>query len=91
MQFPIPNGGLVVKRRAVVLQSIIGAAALLFIFVQESHAYLDPGTGSFLLQLLLAGLFGLLLTVRIFWKRIKAFFVRLFGGEIAEEEQATDE
>ena len=79
------------KRRAVVLQSIIGAAALLFIFVQESHAYLDPGTGSFILQLVLAGLFGLLLTVRIFWKKIKAFFVRLFVGEVAEEEQATDE
>ena len=79
------------KRRAVVMQSIIGAVALLFIFVHESHAYLDPGTGSFLLQLLLAGLFGILLSVRIFWKRIKAFFVRLFGGEVAEEEKSIDD
>lgn len=79
------------KRRAVVVQAIIGAVALLFIFARETHAYLDPGTGSFILQLLLAGLFGVLLSVRIFWKRIKAFFTRLFGGEVAEEEKGIDE
>ena len=36
--------------------------------------YLDPGSGSFLLQLLLGVLLGAGLAVRIFWKQIKALF-----------------
>ncbi len=34
-------------------------------------AYLDPGSGSFLLQLLLAGILGGLFAVRAFWGRLK--------------------
>lgn len=40
-------------------------------------AYLDPGSGSFLLQLLLAGILGGLFLVRMYWSRIKAFFRRI--------------
>lgn len=43
------------------------------------HTYLDPGSGSYLLQLLIAGLLGAALTVRLYWSRIKAFFVKRFG------------
>ena len=39
--------------------------------------YLDPGTGSVVLQAILAALLGIGVTVRIFWKKIKA----LFGAE----------
>lgn len=38
--------------------------------------YLDPGSGSYLLQLLIAGLVGSAFMVRTFWSRIKAFFTR---------------
>jgi hypothetical protein len=36
--------------------------------------YLDPGSGSFLIQLLIAGLAGLGLAVAVSWTRIKRFF-----------------
>ncbi len=39
-------------------------------------AYIDPGTGSFLLQLMLAGLLGGLASIRIFWSRIRLFVRR---------------
>jgi hypothetical protein len=39
-------------------------------------AYLDPGTGSYLLQLALAGLLGASYAVKHFWARIKALFSR---------------
>ncbi len=42
-------------------------------------AYLDPGSGSFLLQLLLAGILGGLFVVRMSWSRIKGFFRRVFA------------
>jgi hypothetical protein len=37
--------------------------------------YLDPGSGSLLVQLVAAGLLGSIgLLIKIFWGRIKAFF-----------------
>jgi len=39
-------------------------------------AYLDPGTGSLLIQLLLAGLLGIGVAIRIFWKNIKGLFTK---------------
>jgi hypothetical protein len=37
-------------------------------------SYLDPGTGSFIIQLLIGGLFSSLFLVKIFWKRITGVF-----------------
>jgi hypothetical protein len=42
------------------------------------HAYLDPGTGSYFLQLIIAGLLGSLFTVKLYWKKIKNFFITIF-------------
>jgi hypothetical protein len=39
----------------------------------QAHAYLDPGTGSMLLQGAIAGIATLAYTVKIYWYRIKAF------------------
>ena len=36
--------------------------------------YLDPGSGSFLLQLLIAGLAGLGIAIGAQWSKIKRFF-----------------
>ncbi len=36
--------------------------------------YLDPGSGSLLIQLILAAILGIGVAVRIFWRSIKAFF-----------------
>jgi len=44
-----------------------------------AYAYLDPGTGSYILQLVMAGLLGALLALKIFWRNIKAYLSNLFG------------
>ena len=36
-------------------------------------AYIDPGSGSLLIQVLLASVIG---GISVFWKRIKSFFTR---------------
>jgi len=41
---------------------------------QPAHAYLDPGTGSMFLQLLLGGIAGALVTLRLYWAQIKLYF-----------------
>ncbi len=38
------------------------------------HAYLDPGTGSMLLQGLIAGIAGGLVVLRLYWGKVKDFF-----------------
>ncbi len=38
--------------------------------------YLDPGSGSFLIQLLLAVLLGAGVAVRMYWSKIKGLFVK---------------
>lgn len=37
-------------------------------------AYLDPGTGSVFMQILLGGLAGLAVAGKLFWQRITGFF-----------------
>ena len=43
-------------------------------FHKEAHAYLDPGTGSMLLQLLLGGVAGVLVIGKLYWQRVKDVF-----------------
>ncbi|MCX6114960.1 MAG: hypothetical protein NTV65_07080 [Proteobacteria bacterium] len=41
-----------------------------------ANAYLDPGTGSILLQVLLAGFLGALLYIKTFFRMVKSWFVK---------------
>jgi uncharacterized membrane protein len=38
-----------------------------------AHAYLDPGSGSLIIQLLIGGLLGLAVVARLFWTNILVF------------------
>ncbi|HTW92622.1 MAG TPA: hypothetical protein VMH22_13080 [bacterium] len=48
------------------------------VMLQLAYGYLDPGTGSYIVQLLVGGLLGGLFAIGIFWKRVLAFVKRLF-------------
>lgn len=41
---------------------------------QPLYAYVDPSTGSILLQILLGGLAGILLLGKVYWRRLKHRF-----------------
>ena len=43
---------------------------------QPAHAYLDPGTGSILLQMLLGGVAGGIVIAKLYWHRFTSFFKR---------------
>lgn len=48
------------------------AILLVFLFLSQNVlAYLDPGTGSYLLQLIIAFFIGGLFSLKLFWGRIK--------------------
>jgi hypothetical protein len=44
-------------------------------------AYLDPGSGSYMLQLLIAAALGGLLLLRLYWAKVKSFVRRLLTGK----------
>ena len=43
-------------------------------------AYIDPGTGGMLLQLLLGGFAGALVIVKLYWTRIRELYMRTIHG-----------
>ena len=38
------------------------------------HAYLEPGTSSYIFQIILAFVIGGLGSLKLYWKKIKAYF-----------------
>lgn len=53
---------------------VILGVLLVALFPRPSHAYLDPTSGSILLQVLLGGVAGAALAVKLFWGKIVGFF-----------------
>lgn len=47
--------------------------------LENGRLYLDPGSGSFLLQILIATIAGAGIFILTYWRKVKAFFVRRFG------------
>ena len=45
-----------------------------------SHAYLDPGTGSIILQSILAGIAVAMGVLRLYWHRFKSFIGSITGS-----------
>ncbi|MBT3787510.1 MAG: hypothetical protein HN725_14865 [Alphaproteobacteria bacterium] len=53
----------------------IALIAVTLVFqTSPAQAYLDPGTGSILLQMLLGGVAGGLVVFKLYWTRIKGWF-----------------
>lgn len=67
------------------LANFVGASSPL----RGGEYYLDPGSGSFLIQLLIAALLGGAFVVRSYWGRILNFFRRLFKKDtrIAQDDE----
>ncbi len=55
------------------------------LFPASAHAYLDPGTGSYLIQVLIAFLLGMLATGKIIWIHIKSFFSSRFTQQYGKK------
>lgn len=56
----------------------------------EELAYLDPGSGSFLIQILIAALLGVGVALRASWGKIKGFF-GIKSDETDDDDEETDD
>jgi hypothetical protein len=77
--------------RLITSQAFISALVVAFIFIalvpSGAHAYIDPGTGSYIIQLLVAGLLSSAYLIKIYWRRIKA----MFGASVPTLEEDDDD
>lgn len=56
-------------------------------FLLKPELYLDPGSGSMLVQILIASLLGAAVAIRIFWGRITSFFKGDAAAETPQPEE----
>ena len=58
---------------------VILAVILLFWSIRKAHAYIDPGTGSYIIQVVIGGLLGAAFALKVYWKKVRAYFSKLFS------------
>ena len=49
-----------------------------FLFTTSANAYLDPGTGSIILQAILGFIAASIATISFYWSKLKLFLTKLF-------------
>ena len=46
------------------------------LYVEPAYSYLDPGAGSMLAQLIMGGVAGVLVVIKLYWNKVKSFFIK---------------
>jgi len=62
----------------IALNLLIFALIVFALTPSNMYGYIDPGTGSYIIQILIAGGAAGLYTVKVYWKGIKSFFTSKF-------------
>jgi hypothetical protein len=65
---------------------VLFVTLLIWGFPRTAHAYLDPGTGTFVLQMIVAFFVGASVLIRIYWKKLKSFFSKLFSAKSKDDD-----
>lgn len=73
------------------LKSTLLLLVFVLSFTNSAFAYLDPGSGSYILQMLVAGILGSLYAIKLYWARIVNFFKGKSSVEDDSLEEADDE
>jgi len=72
---------------------LIVSFAILFIlifFTDSAFSYLDPGTGSMMVQALIAIFAVVSVSIGIFWRRLRSFLSRIFSQKSSEGNDSDD-
>lgn len=73
---------------SVMMSLALALLAVVLLFPAAAHAYVDPGTGSMVLQGVIAAVLGLGLTLKLYWRRIRK---RLTGKRERDDETDADQ
>lgn len=53
------------------MRKLIGLSLIVASISPTAWGYIDPGAGSFVLQMIIAGIAGLGVTLRMYWNRLR--------------------
>lgn len=62
----------------------LGSLCLLVLATESALAYLDPGTGSLILQSVIAGIAGAIVAGRFYWDQCKSYFAARFSRSTSQ-------
>ena len=60
---------------------LIALIIIIFFYTNNAYAYLDPGTGSIILQAILGFIAAAIATVSLYWNKFKMFILKIFKKE----------
>lgn len=73
-----------IRRPRIAATVVLLAGLVVLGWPEPARAYLDPGSGSYMLQLLLAGMFGLAIGIKLFWRQLKARIAGMLSRRTSE-------
>ncbi len=69
---------------------VIGMTVLIIALAfQNAHAYIDPGTGSYLFQILIATFIGAFFTIKIYGKKATTYIKNIFFKNFKDNENSS--
>ena len=68
-----------------ILTYLIYNTIAIFLIVTNAYAYLDPGTGSFILQAIIGFLAAISAGFLYYWAKVKNFFIKLLKKKNNDE------
>ena len=62
-----------------------------FVFTVNAYAYLDPGTGSIILQAIIGFIAAGITTISIYWSKFKSLISRIFNKKEIEKDKSNSD
>ncbi|MDP4267489.1 MAG: hypothetical protein Q8880_08655 [Bacteroidota bacterium] len=66
------------KNNTHIYEVVIYSVLFFLLGTKNSYAYIDPGAGSYILQIIIASFLGVSFAIKIYWKKVKTFISDLF-------------
>jgi len=48
------------------------------VFPDNAYAYIDLGTGSYIIQIFIASFIGIIFSMKIYWRKVRTYFINFF-------------
>ena len=60
-----------------IMKILLFSIYFFLIYIKLAYSYLDPGSSSYILQLIVGALVGFFVTLKIYWLKFKNFFFKI--------------
>ena len=69
-------------KKPIDLKYVVFITLILFLWsIKDAYAYIDPGTGSYIIQVIIGGVLGAAFALKVYWKKVKFYFSNLLSKQ----------